>query len=81
MAEHHHGAAPAAPSHHHDASQNCTCLGACHTPAITAAPAAIIAEVVPVAAPQRPWWPLVEASAPVAGAAERLPPKTAPPLV
>jgi hypothetical protein len=28
-----------------------------------------------------PSWPLVEASAPVAAAAERLPPKTAPPLV
>jgi hypothetical protein len=80
-AEHHHDASPAAPSHHHDASQSCTCLGSCHTPAITAAPTSVVASVVPVAAPQQPSWPLVEAGSPVAAAADRLPPTTAPPLV
>jgi len=78
--EHDHSATPAGPTHDHDEEQDCTCVGSCNAPALTAVPPVHIATVDRLTPTGRPTWNIVEALDPVAAAIDRLPPKTAPPL-
>jgi len=83
-AGHHAGATatktPPAPSHDHDANGSCSCLGSCHAPGLLEVPRAPLLDVAVGAEQARPLpWRAIE-SAVAAQVADRLPPKTAPPI-
>jgi hypothetical protein len=78
----HSGATPApTESHSEHGDQGCQCIGACHTPAVLAAPASAELAVLAVLPPELRRASGLEADAPPASIIlDRLPPSTAPPL-
>lgn len=76
----HHAPAPAQ-SHSEHGGEGCQCIGACHTPALLAAPAAAELAVMAVLPPELRRAEAPEADAPPTSIPlDRLPPSTAPPL-
>jgi hypothetical protein len=85
LASHDHGHSQHAPapteSHSEHGDQGCQCIGACHTPAVLAAPASAELAVLAVLPPELRRAEAPEADAPPASILlDRLPPSTAPPL-
>lgn len=70
---------PAAPAGGHQHAGTCDCLWNCHTPAMVAAPQALIVAVAFESTPPvQASWPAIESAEP-SRPVDRLPPPTAPP--